>query len=159
MSKHIGILLIIVALCSSCQFLDKTPSEQELLDQRIKEINWQKVDKFPSINNCDVIENAAEQKKCFFDCISQIIEDKISLDTLLKLYPNIDTVAVKVTVFPNATLKFEPQLNPDLDSVEKQKIDSIFHARLVGFPRVQPAIKRGIPVKTQFTIPVVLNNK
>jgi hypothetical protein len=36
------------------------------------------------------------------------------------------------------------------------KIDSILKARLVGFPKINPAIKRGIPVKTQFILPVIL---
>jgi hypothetical protein len=39
------------------------------------------------------------------------------------------------------------------------KIDSILRARLVDFPKVNPAIKRGIPVKTQFVLPVIIKQE
>jgi hypothetical protein len=67
----------------------------------------------------------------------------------------LDTIEVKVTVFPNATLQFEPQFPKDSVAYDTIKIDSILRARLVGFPKVNPAIKRGIPVKTQFILPSV----
>ena len=43
--------------------------------------------------------------------------------------------------------------------VTKPKIDSILHARLVDFPKVNPATKRGIPVKTQFVLPVIIKQE
>ena len=54
----------------------------------------------------------------------------------------------------NATMQFEPQFPKDSVAYDTIKIDSILKARLVDFPRVNPAIKRGIPVKTQFILPV-----
>ena len=56
----------------------------------------------------------------------------------------------------DATFQFEPQLNDTL-SYDANKIDSIIKTRLVDFPKVNPAIKRGIPVKTQFVLPVILD--
>ena len=72
------------------------------------------------------------------------------------MYPNLDTIEVKVTVFPNFTLKFEPQFEKDAKVYDTIKIDSILHARLIDLPKIHPAIKRGIPVKTQFILPVIL---
>jgi hypothetical protein len=80
----------------------------------------------------------------------------LSVDTLTVLYPKLDTINVKVTVLADATLQFEPQINDTL-SYNTTKIDSILKVRLVDFPKVNPAIKRGIPVKTQFVLPVILN--
>ena len=74
-------------------------------------------------------------------------------------FSKLDTIAVKVTVFPNATLQFEPQFPKDSVAYDTIKIDSILHARLVGFPKVNPAIKRGIPVKTQFVLPVIIESE
>ena len=53
-------------------------------------------------------------------------------------------------------MKFEPQFPKDSVAYDTIKIDSILHARLVGFPKVNPAIKQGIPVKTQFILPVII---
>ena len=69
----------------------------------------------------------------------------------------LDTIQLKVTVLPNATFTFEPQIF-DTVAYNKTLIDSVFKARLVGFPKVNPAIKRGLPVKTQFVLPVVMKS-
>jgi hypothetical protein len=47
------------------------------------------------------------QKQCFFDFLIQHIQQRISIDTLHILYPEIDTISVKVTIQPDATVAFE----------------------------------------------------
>ena len=72
------------------------------------------------------------------------------------LYPEIDTIEVKVTINPDASLQFEPQSSKDSLTYDRSKIDSIIIFRLIDFPKVEPAIKRGIKVKTQFVLPVII---
>ncbi|HAH55380.1 MAG TPA: hypothetical protein DCM02_08900 [Flavobacterium sp.] len=157
MRKIILILLFLTLLFNSCQYFEKqVPSEKELLQKELNAINWKKVDEFPSVVNCDTIENKVQRQQCFFEVMTQLIQEKLSIDTLSILYPELDTIEVKVTVFPNATIQFEPQFPKDTVAYNKTKIDSILKVRLVDFPKVIPAIKRGIPVKTQFILPVIL---
>lgn len=154
--KHYS-LLVIFLLFNSCQYFGKqVPTEQELLAKELNEINWKEVDEFPSLVDCEKIENKTQRQQCFFEILTQLIQEKLSVDTLSVLYPELDTIEVKVTVFPNATLQFEPQFPKDSVAYDTIKIDSILKARLVNFPKVNPAIKRGIPVKTQFILPVIL---
>ncbi len=142
---------------SSCQYFEKqVPSEKELLQKELKSINWKEVDEYPSLVDCESVTDKKQQQQCFFERLTQLIQEKLSVDTLAALYPELDTIEVKVTVFPNATLQFEPQFPKDSVAYDTIKIDSILRARLVGFPKVNPAIKRGIPVKTQFILPVIL---
>jgi len=154
--KQYSIFLVVI-LFSSCQYFDKqVPSEKELLQKELKTINWKEVDEFPSVADCEKIENKTQRQQCFFEYMTQLIQEKLSVDTLSILYPELDTIEVKVTIFPNATMQFEPQFSKDSVAYDSVKIDSILKARLVDFPRVNPAIKRGIPVKTQFILPVIL---
>lgn len=132
------------------------PSEKELLQKELKAINWNEVDEFPSFVDCDKLDNKVSRQQCFFAFLTQLIQEKLSSDTLSILYPELDTIEVKVTVFPNAKMQFEPLFPKDSVAYDTIKIDSILHARLVDFPKVNPAIKRGIPVKTQFILPVIL---
>lgn len=132
------------------------PSEKELLEKELKAINWKEVDEYPSFVDCDKLENKTERQRCFFEFLTQLIQQKLSSDTLSILYPELDTIEVKVTIFPNAKMKFEPQFPKDSVAYNTIKIDSILNARLVDFPKVNPAIKHGIPVKTQFILPVIL---
>lgn len=132
------------------------PSEKELLKKELKAINWKEVDEYPSFVDCDKLENKSQRQLCFFEYLTELIQQKLTSDTLSILYPELDTIEVKVTIFPNAKMKFEPQFSNDSVAYDTIKIDSILHARLVDFPKVNPAIKRGIPVKTQFILPVIL---
>lgn len=154
--KHYSFFLIVI-LFNSCQYFDKQiPSEKELLQKELKSINWKEVDEYPSVVDCDKIEDKKQRQQCFFEVLTQLIQEKLCNDTLAMLYPELDTIEVKVTVFPNATMKFEPQFPKDSVAYDRIKIDSILKARLVDFPKINPAIKRGLPVKTQFILPVIL---
>ncbi|RTY86479.1 hypothetical protein [Flavobacterium sp. GT3R68] len=157
MRKIILITPLLALLFTSCQYFDKrVPSKDELLEKELKSINWNEVDEFPSIAECEKIKDEAMRKQCFFEFLTQTIQQKLSIDTLAILYPELDTIDVKVTIYPDATMQFEPQFPKDSVAYDTIKIDSILHARLVDFPKVNPAIKRGIPVKTQFVLPVIL---
>ena len=152
-----AIALLILFTIASCQYFgNEVPSKKELLDKEMKAINWNEVDEFPSFTECEKIKDETMRKQCFFAFLIQTIQDKLSVDTLSILYPELDTIEVKVTIFANATMKFEPQFPKDSIAYDTIKIDSILHARLVDFPKVHPAIKRGMPVKTQFVLPVIL---
>ena len=153
-------LFFVFLFLHSCQYFEKqVPSEKELLQKELKSINWKEVDEYPTVVDCEKIADKKQRQKCFFDVMSQLIQQKLDIDTLSIMYPELDTIEVKVTIFPNSTMKFEPQYPKDSVAYDTIKIDSILHARLVNFPKVNPAIKRGIPVKTQFILPVILKEK
>jgi hypothetical protein len=157
--KYLSILLIFLFL-NSCQYFEKkVPSEKELLQKELKSINWKEVDEYPSVADCEKVADKKLRQQCFFQFMTSVIQQKLDIDTLSILYPELDTISVKVTVFPNAALKFEPQFPKDSVAYNTTKIDSVLRARLVDFPKVNPAIKRGVPVKTQFILPVIIKSK
>ena len=138
MKKALALLFLI--LISSCQYFGgEVPSKKELLDKELNAINWNEVDEFPSFSECDKIKDERMQKQCFFEFLTQTIQEKLTSDTLATLYPELDTIEVKVTVFPNSTMKFEPQFPKDSTAYDTIKIDSILKSRLVNFPKVNPA--------------------
>lgn len=158
MKKLLVILLLM--LLGSCQYFDRpVPDEEALLQKRLKEINWNEVSSYPSVAECDSLLDKEEKKECFFSVMSRLVQEKLDIDTIAILYPEADTIAVKVTVFADATLKFEPQVTQDSISYDKVKVDSIINARLVDFPKIQPAQKEGVTVTSQFILPVILDVK
>jgi len=155
-----AIALFLVSLCFSCQYFEKeVPNEKELLDKQLKEINWNEVDEYPSVADCEKLTDETQRKQCFFEFLTTTIQQKLAVDTLSTLFPKLDTIEVKVTVFPNSTMEFEPQFPKDSVAYDTIKIDSILRIRLVNFPKVNPAIKRGIPVKTKFVLPVIIKTE
>ena len=152
-------MLLAFALTSCSYFEKQVPNEQELLQKELKAINWNQVDEYPSIAECEKLTDATQRKQCFFEFLSSTIQQKLDTDTLSVLYPELDTIEVKITVNPDATLVFEPQFPQDSTAYDKEKIDSILRVRLTDLPKINPAIKRGIPVKTQFILPVIIRGE
>lgn len=157
--KQFSIFILLLFL-NSCQYFEKkVPSEKELLQKELKSINWKEVDEYPTVAECETISDKKQRQKCFFEVMSQLIQEKLNVDSLSILYPDLDTIQVKVTVFPNSKMEFEPEFQKDSVVYDTIRIDSVLHARLVDFPKVNPAIKRGLPVRTQFTLPVIIKAK
>jgi|SRR5690554_69007 len=153
--KKLLFYLFCLVFCS-CNFLDKTiPEKEELLNERLQEINWNEVTLYPSTPDCDSITDKISAKNCFFNYLTQSVQERLSTDTLSVLYPEIDTIYLKVTVNPDSSVYFESQFNNKLD-YKTQKIDSLIKVRLQNFPEIKPGQKEGIPVKTEFILPVIL---
>lgn len=152
--KKLSFLLL--TLLASCQLFEKqVPDEDALLKERLQEVDWNKVSSYPSFPECDAITDKALRKECFFSTLTRMVQEKLGADTIALLSPNLDTINLKVTVLTNATLTFEPQFPADT-TINTSQIDSILKAKLVDFPPVEPAQKEGVPVKSQFILPVVL---
>lgn len=151
------IVLFSVVLLSSCQLFEKkVPDENQLLQEELKKIDWTQVDQYPTVSDCEALSDKEAQKQCFFDYVIQTIQERIGVDTIQIMYPEVDTISVKVTVNPDASLQFETQIPTDSITYDIKVIDSILQNRLADFPQVEPAIKRGIKVKSQFVLPVVI---
>ncbi len=159
LNQKLALILIASSLAVSCQHFDKqVPDKDKLLDKELEAINWKEVDQFPSVESCDSITGKDQQRQCFMDFLASTIQEKLNADTVDVNYPDLDTIEVKVTIFPDSHVSFEPKLTDTL-VYGKAVIDSILQARLADFPKVKPALKRDIPVKTQFVLPVVLDVK
>ena len=55
---------------------------------------------------------------------------------------------LKVTIYPNG--------NIDFCSQNYLEIDSILKVHMVGLPRIYPAVKQGIFVKSEFDLQIIL---
>jgi hypothetical protein len=140
----------------SCQFFDRrVPSEEELLKQKLEEVNWQEVSMYPTLPPCDGYFDKTRRRDCFFKEMGKILHGKFQKDTLTFAKFEIDTLWVKVTVNPDSTVLFETQLT-EIPETKRDTLNSIIQERLADFPKIEPAQKEGIPVRTQFLLPVVV---
>lgn len=149
------LIFTVFLILSGCQYFDnQVPEKDALLEKELQSITWE-VDEFPSVPQCDSIADQTLHKQCFIDFLTQNIQQRISVDTLALRFPELDTINVKITVFADSSITFEPEIGTD--TYEPEVIDSIIRTRLRDFPSVSPALKRGLPVKTQFILPVILH--
>ncbi|MCP1995367.1 hypothetical protein [Flavobacterium sp. HSC-61S13] len=153
-------LYLLFLLMSACGWSDKkVPDGKALLKEELEKIDWTQVDAYPSVELCDSLLNESQRKQCFFDYMTIHLQEKLMLDSLTSKHPKIDTIEIRITVFPDAHVIFEPVYVSDSLKFRSREIDSLLQVRLVDFPEISPAIKRGIPVKTQFVLPLIIKEE
>lgn len=154
-----SLFIVFLVTLQSCQYFDKkVPSEKELLAAELKAINWNEVDEYPTVATCDKLLDKAQRKQCFFEFMTQTIQQKLNADSIKILHPKSDTIQVIVTVLTDATVQFKSRFAKDSLIFSEQKLDSILKIKLNDFPKINPAIKQGIAVKSKFILPVILNH-
>jgi len=150
-------LVFLLLLATSCQFFEtEKVSSEKIYKEEIEAIDWKDVDRYPSFSNCESILEKPQQKECFINTINSQLYKSISHENMVAVREAYDTVKVNFEVSSSGQLsimeiKMDSVLQkefPDLKKWILQSIDSL--------KPVAPAYKRGIPVKTQFTLPVVI---
>lgn len=155
--KHLFLLVPLLLLATSCQFFEtEKVSSEKIYKEEMEAIDWKDVDRYPSFSNCENILEKPEQKNCFINTINSQLYKSISHGEMVAVKEVYDTVKVNFEVSSSGQLsileiKMDTLLQnefPELETWILQSIDSL--------KPVAPAYKRGIPVKTQFTLPVVI---
>jgi len=150
----IGVLIFI-----SCDFeKSRNKQTQELVNQEMRNIDWNEVDAYPLFENCDETLTKDGQRECFtrevishFSATLKEFEFILQEDLASKVYVDfIVDQEGKISV-----LKIEKDRTIDAQMPE---FDGIVIQSLKGLPPIAPALKRGIPVKTKFRIPIQLNS-
>ncbi|MDR0228947.1 MAG: hypothetical protein LBI72_07775 [Flavobacteriaceae bacterium] len=155
--KRILPFIFLIILTTSCQWNVKSiPDEQMLLKEELGKIDWKSVDTYPSTATCDTLDTENSKRNCFFEIISSNIQTKLNADTLEGKFEGIDTLKVLVKVDAQSAVTFELYQFPDSLKERLPKVDSLLKAKDPLLPVILPAVKRGIPVKCEFVIPIVL---
>ena len=127
-----------------------------MLQKELKSINWNEVDEYPNVDFCEKLSEKTQQKQCFFDFIVRSIQEKINIDSIQRVHVALDTLKIKVTISAQSNLSFAPVSTND-SLFNTLQFQEYLNAKLVNFPKINPAIKRAIPVKTEFVVPICLH--
>jgi hypothetical protein len=155
--KHVFLLIFLLLLATSCQFFEtEKVSSEKIYKEEMETIDWKDVDSYPSFSNCENALEKPEQKECFINTISTQLYKSLNHEDIVATRDVYDTVKVNFEVSSSGKLsilqiKMDTVLQkefPNLQTWLLQSIDSL--------KPVAPAYKRGIPVKTQFTLPVII---
>ena len=149
-------LLIVTFFFNSCQLIKDPPVFEDLYEQEIKGIDWNEVDELPLLEPCKIFKSKGLKQECFFNIMNDSIYNKLLRKSSFYLFTKIDTVKLLVTISADSKISFKTKFPSTASEFEKRKVDSIIQMKLVNFPPIYPATKRGIPVASRFEIPVVL---
>ena len=154
--KYPLLILFLLVLTSSCQFFETEKiSSESFYEEDLKTIDWNDIDQYPTFSSCKEFTDKAEQKTCFVNAISSHIYQSIEDRKLTAIHRFHDTIEIDFSVSKTGQLQ-----------ILKIKMDSLLDVQLPGLKDLipksidsisidAPAYKRGIPVNTTFTLPIV----
>ena len=152
-----GVFLCCCLMASCSWFESREARTRKLVDREMQAINWNDVDQYPLFRECDESAPKPLQKECFEQNLLQhfsltLRDFEFVLDTDLE-----DTIYVDFLVDRDGTISV---LDVERNSAVAEQIpefSGVVAQSLKSLPPLAPALKRGIPVKARFRIPLVLN--
>ena len=149
--------LILLMFCTSC---DKFPfSKKNQLSDLDTVINFNEVDFSPSFKICDSIIEKAAKSDCFRSTIHQKIGAELQ-NHIFTIQDSIDEIVnVSLIIDSKGKIQFEKMDASEIIKIQLPELDSVISASIQTIPAIYPAIKRGIPVTTKYTLPIRIQLK
>ncbi|WP_289644278.1 hypothetical protein [Maribacter aestuarii] len=154
------LILLFCFVLASCNFLESREKRtQELINAELQQIDWNSIDSYPLFLDCDETASKESQRQCFEQKLTTHFEA-----TLNEFEFIIDSESNPV-VFVTFVIDTEGRImvvdiEKDLSILKQMpEFDGIISQSLKNVPAIAPALKRGIPVRTKYRIPVQLNTK
>jgi hypothetical protein len=157
--KHLAYLLLVLG-CTSCQFFETEKiSSETFYEEELKTIDWKNVDRYPAFASCDTLSEKTQQKECFEGELAYQIQQRMTEQGVTSFQDINDTIMLSFSVSESAAITI---VQMQIDSLLQRKFphlkDSLKYS-IDALQLVAPAYKRGIPVKTQFTLPIVVTTQ
>lgn len=121
-------------------------------------VDFNVVDAFPLFPKCKDIPSREKQQICFQLEIAQHINASLKKYTLNSNEVINDTILVKLKIDILGKTTVSSIEISEITKNQFPEFDSILNLSLQNLPILQPAIKRNMPVATEFTLPIVLKN-
>ncbi|MEP2936138.1 MAG: hypothetical protein ABJM06_12980 [Gilvibacter sp.] len=151
--------LLLMAM-SSCQYFETTKVDSEdLYKQEIETISWDEVDQYPLFLACDESATKAQQRICFQQQLSKAILENLASKQLQVYKPMLDTIHLDLNISDTGEIKITSMQVDSIVSARLPEIAQWLQEGIDNAPRIGPALKRGIPVNTSMTLPIILRSK
>ncbi|NCT17186.1 MAG: hypothetical protein COZ75_10595 [Flavobacteriaceae bacterium CG_4_8_14_3_um_filter_34_10] len=154
------LLLILLALTTSCKNfeLEKISSE-EFLEEELKSITWNEVDTYPNFPNCKETLEKIAQKECFETTLLNHFHNQLLQKELISTTDLSDTVLMTLKVNHEGKITLAEIAGDTITFAKLPELKLWLQESVTTLPLTQAALKRGIPVNTQFTLPLVLKTE
>jgi len=121
-------------------------------------IDFTKVDAFPLFPECQNIPSREKQKICFQIKMAEYINSLLIKSNLKTKTAETDTLLVTLKVLQSGKIQFVKVISKSKNKAFEKLLDSVLKSVANKIPKLQPAIKQGIPVTTQFELPIIIEN-
>ena len=149
--------MLLLGSLVSCQWFEtQEKRKRTLVEEEIAGIDWNQVDQFPLFESCDEAATRFKQQDCFESTLLTHVSAALEgLDIQAKEELR-DTLYVDFKIDNQGRIEVLTVGAHPLMDQEEPDFEAVITRSLKTLPSLQPAIKRGVPVATQFRIPLVL---
>jgi hypothetical protein len=144
----------------SCDFT--SPSKTTLRNTTLLDtvIDYNDVDVYPLFLDCNNCDSSEKQNLCFEMELLRRLQKITSKNSLGASDAVSDTIMVDILVNTEGKISIVSiQKNPNIEQ-QVPELDSLLFKSFALLPStVQPSLKRGIPVNSMFTLPILLSTK
>ena len=150
-------ILYLLFLLTACNWSAKREEKtQQLVDEQIKSIDWEDVDQYPLFSDCDELASKPEQKKCFMETLLRHFSKSLQESDFVVTKEINDTIFVNFRMEDSGAITLMNIKNDEQISQQVPGFQNEIEKSLNSLPKIEPALKRGIPVSAKFRIPIVL---
>lgn len=142
----LGLLLV---GCNNFE-LKKLTSE-DILQKELQHIDWSQVDVSPTFETCP-----SSAESCFNDVLGTAIHNHLSAKNLQRLRLEADTLYFNFKVSKLGTISLDTIKGSPLPDRTYKLLTTYAALALTTLPKSYPAQKRGIPVATAFSLPIIV---
>ena len=144
--------LALLLFCTSCNYFSFRKERVEISIDSI--IDFSSVNSFPSFKACDSLVEDSEKETCFRKTIHQKIGKELAKHTI-RVKNSIDATAmVKLQINTKGKIYFIKVESTANLQKELPQLDSILKVSIAKLPNLYPAIKRGVPITTEYSLPI-----
>lgn len=155
-----NLLVIILFTLVGCKnFETKKLSSEKLVRDRLEHMDWKSLDTYPSFDACNSYSDKKAKKNCFEKEISSHIFKVLGRrDVVLK-----DSIHEEIELIIVISSKGKPSIEKFVipENIENQipKIEIWLKDAISSLPKIYPAEKRGVPVKSTFKLPLLIQSE
>lgn len=153
--KPIYSLIAIVLATTSCQFFETEKiSSEAFYQEELKTIDWNDVDQYPVFSVCEDISEKEAQKNCFIANLSTSLYETASRNVSRTHLTINSTVFLEFSISEKGELMVSSIEMDSTVAATFPRLKDALNSRIDSIRLVAPAYKRGVPVRTEFTLPI-----
>ena len=156
MKQRLLILFCCVFFFTSCDFFQKKEFVNATAIDTV--IDFNSVDVFPLFPTCDSIPSQEKQKICSQIKLSEQIYASLSTQEIISTDKLNDTILIKLNIDNSGKVSLSSLIANGHINQKIPNLDSLIESGIKKLPLLKPAIKRGMPVTTEFTLPIIVKN-
>ncbi|MEN8804960.1 MAG: hypothetical protein ABF278_04985 [Wenyingzhuangia sp.] len=158
MNKLIAFFLTLILF--SCEKIDTVTSELfGLQNKKDSVIDFTQIDRFPQFDNCNEMLDFEKGKNCFEQTIHHKISKGIQVLKLSTKENITDTIQIQFTIDKHGRFSCNSIETKAVLKTSLPKLSLEIQKMIQSLPTLQPAQKRGIPVSSTYTIPLLIKTE